>query len=193
MSIRTALGWAALVLAALAIGVAATRPIMRLLLDRSLIRDGAWRTTLTAGSTDANIYERAAIAIGGIYALSKQETLYYTAFTDSAGGTLDGRCDYLLRGRPLPARWWSLTLYGADSYLVPNDAGVYSRHADNLEFAADGSFEMPVSSQPQASNGLPSPARGEFSITARLYNPDPAIFKDLTAVALPQIVRGACR
>lgn len=193
MSITRALGWTAFVLAALVTGVAAIRPIMITLLDRSLIHDGPWRTTLTAGSREANFYERAAIAIGGIYALSKEETLYYTAFSDSEGRPLDGRCFYEVSGRPLPARWWSLTMYGADNYLVPNAAGVYSRHADNLQFEPDGSFAMPVSATPQARNWLPAPAQGEFSITARLYNPDPAIFKDLTAVALPQILRGTCR
>jgi hypothetical protein len=166
---------------------------MGALMERMAIHDGPWRTTLSAGASGANPYERAAIAIAGLYALGKDETIYYTAFTDSEGRTLDGRCDYAVRGRPLPARWWSLTMYGADHYLVPNAAGVYSRHANSLEFAADGSYLMPVSAGPQDRNWLPSPDRGAFSITARLYNPDPAIFKDLTAVPLPRIERGDCR
>lgn len=193
MSITRALGWTALVVAAVATGVIATRPVMQTLLNHSMIQAGPWRTTLSAGSAEANIYERAAIAIAGLYALSRQETLYYTAFVDSDGQPLDGRCDYRLRGLPLPARWWSLTMYGAEHYLVPNSADLYSRHADNLEFEADGSFYIPVSAQAQSRNWLPAPDDGEFSITARLYNPDPAVFRDLSAVALPEIRRGACR
>lgn len=193
MSINKVLGWAALVLGALAAGVVATRPVMRSLLDRMSIQDGAWRTTLTAGSADSNLYERAGIAIAGLYALSKQETIYYTAFHDSAGQMLDGHCDYHLSGKPLPARWWSLTLYGADNFLVDNPVSIYSRHSNNLEFESDGTYVVAISARAQARNWLPAPAAGEFSITARLYNPDPSIFKDLGTVALPRIERGNCR
>ena len=193
MSIKRGLGWAALVGAALATGVLTVKPVIGLVLDRLAIRAGPWRTTVATGSTEANPYERAAVAVAGLYALSKEETLYYTAFIDSEGRPLDGRCDYQLAGRPLPSRWWSLTLYGADHYLVPNTANVFSRHANNLEFEADGAFVVPVSAQAQARNWLPAPAQGAFSITARLYNPAPAAFADLTAVPLPTITRGACR
>lgn len=193
MSITRAAGWAALVIAALATGVAAVKPVMGLLMERLAIHDGPWRATLSAGSSDANLYESAAIAVAGLYALSKEETIYYTAFTDNDGRTLEGRCDYRVSGRPLPARWWSLTMYGADNFLVANPAEIYSRHAGNLALEPDRSFVVLVSAKGPFGNWLPSPAEGAFSITARLYNPDPAIFHDLTAVPLPKIERGVCR
>lgn len=193
MSITRAAGWAALVIAALATGVAAVKPVMGALMERLAIHDGPWRTTLSAGSNDANLYESAAIAVAGLYALSKEETIYYTAFTDSQGRTLDGHCDYRVSGVALPARWWSLTMYGADNFLVANAANIYSRHANSLAFEPDGSYVVAVSSNTQPRNWLPSPEQGAFSITARLYNPDPAIFRDLTTVALPKIECGACR
>ena len=193
MSIKYGLGWAGLVVAALVTGVLSVKPVIGLTMDRLAIQAGAWRTNVATGSAEANPYERAAVAVAGLYALSREETLYYTAFTDSDGRALDGRCEYRLAGRPLPSRWWSLTLYGADHYLVANPANVFSRHANNLEFDADGSFIVPVSAQPQARNWLPAPAQGAFSITARLYNPDPAVFADLVAVPLPTIARGTCR
>lgn len=193
MSITRVLGWAALVLGALAAGVATVKPVTALMMERLAISAGPWRTYAATGSSEANLYERAAIAVSGLYALSKEETVYFTAFTDSEGRALDGRCDYRLSGRPLPSRWWSLTLYGADHYLVANAAGVYSRHAGNLEFEPDGSFVVPVSVQPPPRNGLPAPAQGAFSITARLYNPDPSVFANLATVPLPVIARGECR
>jgi hypothetical protein len=136
---------------------------------------------------------RGAIAIAGLYALSREETVYYTAFTDSEGRELDGRCDYTLAGRPPPSRWWSFTLYGADHYLVDNPAHVYSRHAGNLALESDGGFRIAVSPAPQPRNWLPAPASGGFSITARLYNPEPALLRDLAGAPLPTIERGACR
>lgn len=174
-------------------GVLAARPIVGAIVERSGVYAGPWRTYAATGSADANPYERAAIAVAGLYALSKDETVYYTAFTDSAGEPLAGRCDYRLVGQPLPSRWWSFTLYGDDHYLVANPARVYSRHASNLEFEAGGGYVVPVSAQPQPRNWLPAPAAGGFSITARLYNPDPRIFRDLAGAGLPAIERGACR
>lgn len=193
MSINQAAGWAGLVVGALLAGVLAAKPVTVFVMERLVVSAGPWQTTATTGSSEANLYERAAIAVAGLYALSPQETVYYTAFTDSAGRALEGRCDYRLSGRPLPSRWWSLTLYGADHYLVANEAGVYSRHAGNLALEADGSFVVPVSARAQAGNWLPAPANGAFSITARLYNPEAAVLKDLGATALPAIERGACR
>src|SRR5688572_3872344 len=149
MSIKRGLGWAGLVGAAVATGVLTVKPVIGLTMERLAIKAGPWRTNVATGSAEANPYERAAIAVAGLYALSKEETLYYTAFTDSDGRALDGRCDYRVTGRPLPARWWSLTLYGADHYLVANPANVFSRHANNLEFDGDGAYVVHVSAQPQ--------------------------------------------
>jgi hypothetical protein len=193
MSIKRLAGWALLVAAAVAAGVLSVRPAMRAVLEASAVRSGPWSTVAGAGSAEANFYERAAIAIAGLYALSREETVYYTAFTDSEGRELDGRCDYTLAGRPPPSRWWSFTLYGADHYLVDNPAHVYSRHAGNLALESDGGFRIAVSPAPQPRNWLPAPASGGFSITARLYNPEPALLRDLAGAPLPTIERGACR
>lgn len=185
--------WTSLVLAACITGILAAKPVMTCMLDRLAIRNGPWRTVLGAGSADANIYERAAVAIAGLYALAKEETIYYTAFTDSDGRELDGRCDYSLTGRPFAARWWSLTMYGADHYLVENPANIYSRHANNLEFGTDRGYVVPVSAQAKPHNWLPAPADGKFSITLRLYNPEAAIHRNPGATPLPSIRRETCR
>lgn len=193
MSISNGWRWAGVVVAGIVAGVLAVRPVVETLVDRAAVRAGPWRTNVATGSAEANLYERAAIAVAGLYALSRDETLYYTAFADSAGAPLDGRCDYRLAGRPLPGRWWSLTLYGADHYLVANAPGIYSRHAGNLEPEPDGSYVVAVSALPQARNWLPAPAAGGFSITARLYNPATAVSADPAAAPMPRIERGACR
>lgn len=187
------LKWIGFILFAGFTGVLATKPVITYMMDRTAIHNGPWRTNLSAGSVNANLYERAAIAVAGLYALEKEETIYYTAFTDSSGETLDGRCDYRMTGQPFAARWWSLTLYGADHYLVDNSATLYSRHAGNLEFESDHSYVIAISSQTQPHNWLPAPATGAFSITLRLYNPQAVIRDDLAGTPLPNIKREMCR
>lgn len=184
---------ACFVVGALAVGLLTVKPLVTCMMDRSAIRNGPWRTVLGAGSENANIYERAAIAVAGLYALSKEETLYYTSFTDDSGAALDAHCDYRLSGQPFAARWWSLTLYGADHYLVPNSAHVYSRHVRNLAFDADGYYSIQISASLKPVNWLPAPVDGRFSITLRLYNPSKSISEHLESTPLPKITREACR
>jgi hypothetical protein len=188
-----ALGWLIVGVAGIATGVAATRPVVRWLIERSMIHDGPWLTSATTGSAAGGPYERAAVAIAGLYALSKEETVYYTAYSDDDGRPLDGACDYVVLGAKLPARWWSLTLYGPDDFLVANSAHVYSRHAANLAFDDGGRFTVRVSAHDQEKNWLPSPASGGYSLTLRLYNPQPQLVAHLESAQLPSIGRERCR
>lgn len=189
---RQVLQGTAVVLAAALTGALATKPLLVYLMDQRALRNGPWRTSIHTGSAAANPYERAAVALAGLYALTPAEAVYFTAFTDSAGQTLRGECQYIVRGTPPPARWWSLTAYGADHYLVPNAAGVHARHASNLPATADGRFEIALAAQPNTANGLPIPAMGVFSLTLRLYNPNAAVRAQLKTLALPTITAEGC-
>jgi hypothetical protein len=119
--------------------------------------------------------------------------VYWTAERDAGGQPLDARCDYVVEGEELPARWWSMTLYGADQFLVPNQAGRFSFSQTTLAREPGGPWRVEVSSQPRGGNWLPSGAAGSFSLTLRLYNPQPPVYEQPTRVALPRIARGDCR
>jgi hypothetical protein len=84
------------------------------------ISDGPWSTSLDTGSSEGGPYLRARIAVHGLLALSREETVYYSTLRDSDGAGLDGNCSYLLEGRDPPRRWWSITAYGSDDFLIPN-------------------------------------------------------------------------
>ena len=75
---------------------------------------GPWRASMLAGSQDADLYTRAQVAIGGLLALNRSETMYYLARTDSQGDVLRSRCTYRIHGTPPKARWWSITAYAED-------------------------------------------------------------------------------
>ena len=189
---RKSLAWTALVMASAIVGAATTKPLLRYLIDRHATHNGPWRTSANTGSAAANPWERAAVALAGLYALTPQEAVYYTAFTDSSGEMLRGECHYRVRGAPPPARWWSLTAYGADHYLVPNPAGLYARHAGNLPPSPDGRFDIALAPQATLEGSLPTPAEGPYSVTLRVYNPAPEVLAHLATLPLPSIIRESC-
>ncbi|MDP9142771.1 MAG: DUF1214 domain-containing protein [Pseudomonadota bacterium] len=172
------------------------KPVLGVLMERNSIHNGPWRTSADTGAVDANPWSRAAVAIAGLYALSRQEAIYYTAFTDSSGDALRGECVYTVSGTTPDARWWSLTVYGADHFLVPNPENRYAVNAVNLPSAATGRIDLTLSGDAAAiqhrADALPVPAQGAFSLTLRLYNPPPAMATQLASVPLPAIQRGGC-
>jgi len=158
------------------------------------IDNGPWSTTLAAGSADAGIYTKAAIAIGGLLALSKEETIYYTAFEDSDGDSLTENCTYRVAGVDPDTRWWSMTIYALDNYLVRNDDNHPSVAQTTVERTRPGYFEAVVSADPQPVNWISSRNAGSpFSLTMRLYNPGEAVYTAPDKTPLPTIKKEACK
>jgi len=144
------------------------------------VSNGPWRTSFVTGSTDADLYTRARVAVGGLLALAPSETVYWTAERDAEGRPLDARCDYRVEGEEQLARWWSLTAYGADQFLIPNDAGRYSFSQTTLRREPGGPWTVVLSSEPHPGNWLPSGSAGRtgaFDLTLRLYNPKPGVYE----------------
>jgi hypothetical protein len=154
------------------------------------ISDGPWRTSLYAGSSEGSPYLRAQIAVHGLLALGREEMIYYTAADDSDGKTLNGNCSYQIEGRDLPARWWSITVYGADDFLIPNSADRYSVSMNSVARRADGTFVVTLSKGQAEGNWTPV-SGGRFSVTIRLYNPQAAVAADPEDVPLPGIRKAA--
>lgn len=155
------------------------------------VSDGPWQTSLDVGSKDAGIIERARVAVHGLLALNRQETIYYSTSVDSDGGALSGACTYQLTGRDPPARWWSITAYGSDDFLIPNAANRYSVSVNTVARRADGSFTLILSKANGGVNWIPV-GEDRFSLSLRLYNPGKAVTADPAHVPLPTITRGTC-
>ncbi|RIL01388.1 MAG: hypothetical protein DCC71_17925 [Proteobacteria bacterium] len=165
-------------------------------LEASGVRNGPWNTNTAIGSDAADPWTRAAVAVGGLLALSSREALYWTAFVDSAGERLTSGCRYEIRGRDPGARWWSLTAYGADHFLIANPARRYSWTAASVAREPDGGFVIAAGGAPDARNPLPvgePTARAPFSLTLRLYEPSRETLADPARAGLPTIERGACQ
>lgn len=155
------------------------------------VSDGPWKTNLLIGSSGGGIYTRAAVAAHGLLALNRSETIYYSAYADDAGDRLDGNCTYLVAGRDPPTRWWSITAYAADDYLIPNPAHRYSVSKNSATRDASGKFIATVSKKHLGRDWI-AVAGAPFSLTLRLYNPDAAVAADPAHVTLPAIKKVSC-
>lgn len=154
-----------------------------------------WQSDWTIGSTAANPWTRARIARHGLLALTKEEAVYFTRATDEGGKRLKEACTYRVSGTAMPALWWSVTLYNADSRLPPNTDDALSY--DLTKAAAEGdadTWNFTVSPTRPAEGGwVSSKAAGDFDLTLRLYKPSPAMLADPEAtLPPPKIERMSC-
>ena len=182
---------------------------------RSLVKIGPWETSLLAGSPQADAYTRARVAVVGLLALGRHETVYYVARTDSTGQALRSRCQYQIDGLAPPARWWSLTAYADDHFLfeAPQDRfslnGALARLDPRGEFHvmtgptrpvwadANGHDDANLRKGPNGSEAettwLPTPGDRGLELTLRLYHPSPALQEDPRGLHAPTIRRvGSC-
>lgn len=193
------------------IGIAAAIHTVRAGALGSNVSIGPWQTGRDFGTTDASAKTRAVVALRGLLALPAREARYYTASTDDAGRPLDGRCRYRVEGGALPGRWWSLTLYDRDGYLVRNAAGRYSVESAAITriqqgspnsakakamaaiMAAEQRWTIGVSPTPlPGTNWLPTGGIDHFELTLRLYLPTDGGKGDPSRRILPFITREAC-
>ena len=141
--------------------------------ESASLKNGPWFTNLTVGSQEAGIY--------------------YTAYADEDGEPLRGDCDYTIEGNDLDARWWSITVYGDDDFLIPNDGNRYSYNGKNVTYDADGRYTIHLSRVAKEGDWLPAGNEERLSLWLRLYDPRPAFYESASTVELPRIVREECR
>ena len=158
---------------------------------------GPWRVSLLAGSADADLHTRARVALGGLLALNRDETMYFVARVDSAGAPLRSRCRYRVSGAPPAARWWSITAYADDLFLFPDPLRRYG--VNGASAAHDGAGRFTFVSGPEAPQPgvgvpwVPTPGDRGLVYTLRLYQPASSLRAAPAAVAAPRIERlGDC-
>lgn len=177
----------------LAIGLGAAWALTSRGLTNGAIVNGAWSTSLGFGTKATDPVTRAMVARSGLLALPAKETVYWSAKADAVGAPLDGNCRYRLSGKPLDARWWSVTIYDEAGYLVANDAKIWSVNGANVALDTKGEWGVTIAPQkPAAGAWLPGTRGQPFHLTLRMYNPGPGFRADPAGAALPQIVREGC-
>ena len=151
-----------------------------------------WAGDLTTGSADASPYLRARIARHALLAMAKSEAIYFIRDKDSEGQPLREQCTYRVSGGPLPAQWWSITLYNAANFLPDNNDEALSFAANR---AGDGEWSAIIAptAPAESDNWISSRNAGEFDLTLRLYVPeDDALARPAEAIAAPTVERLEC-
>jgi hypothetical protein len=154
-----------------------------------VVRNGPWRHNPLAGSTAAGPYGRARLARFAPLALNASEAVYFVAQTDSDGNPFRCEHSYRVEGRPPEGRWWSVTAYAADGFLMPNPADRWSFNSENVQSDADGGFVIHLSRKERSTNWLPLGVGETFLLALRVYNPEPSVRDHPATAELPRIVR----
>lgn len=139
-----------------------------------------WSTSYAGSRFGEDYLLRAAVAMDQIYVLDRSEALYPVAHVDGNGAVLDGRNSYTIcfRKQDLPPvhAFWSISLYYAKGFFVPNAIGRYSigDRTPGLTYGKDGSLRIAIQSADpgpaRQANWLPAP-REPFMLMMRLYRP----------------------
>lgn len=161
-------------------------------LNDGMISVGPWQTGKSFGSADASALTRAKVSLSGLLALPANEAMYFTADRDSDGRALEGRCSYRVSGGKLDGRWWSITLYEGEGWLVKNAANRWSIPASAVSTDASGRWSFAVAPRAEPGIWLPTGSAKAFQLTLRLYHPSAAIQAAPNRAQLPNIARQEC-
>lgn len=177
----------------IALGLAATNAAVERRVGFDLVRAGPWTSSATAGSQEADPYIKASLARGAEIPLGLAEGLTFIAAADSSGGSLDGRCDYLVQGAAPAARYWTLSVMTGGGRLIDDAAKRYGFTSAEIVRSGNGDFKIAVSPLARPGNWLPVGPTASFVLVLRLYDtPVTATASTLNAQSMPTIVRTGC-
>ena len=151
--------------------------------SRSIARvthHNGWSFTTKTGLYGTDYLMRALVTAIGLGANRPQDAVYPTSTEGRrTATTYDGANKYVMRfpkGQLPPANgFWSLTMYNAQYFFVPNPINRYSISArQNLKSNPDGSTDLYIQKDSpgadKESNWLPAPP-GKFVLMLRMYWP----------------------
>ncbi len=170
-------------------------------LGQNSLQNGDWHTNESTGSAEAGVILRAAIAINGLLASTRKDSMYYV-LNSVAGEPLRLNCRYRIEGGDYDADWWSITAYGWDNFLIPNQEKRYSFNNKTATRGEDGRWVIHVGAHHEDGNWLPVGASGapvasktkgyDFDLLLRLYTPGDAYLQNPESAPLPVVTQEGC-
>ncbi|HKI35111.1 MAG TPA: DUF1254 domain-containing protein [Gemmataceae bacterium] len=144
------------------------------------IEVNGWQVPTKTGVYGTDYLQRAFVTAIGLGANRPQDAIYPTSAVDADGKPYSGANKYVIHfasKRELPPvdGFWSLTMYDAEMFFVPNSLKRYTLSERNkLKENADGSIDLYLQKDSPGSeketNWLPAP-EGKFVLMLRLYWP----------------------
>ena len=159
------------------------------------IMNGWAMMTSPIGTYGTDYLKRALVAFMGLGASPVEDALFPTAFTMPDGSPFDSNAKYEVRlpanGLPPARAFWSLTMYNDQQLFADNPIRRYAiGNRDYLRYDSDGSLMLYIQRESpgrdRESNWLPTPRQGAFTMTLRLYWPEP---KALDGTWAPPLVK----
>ena len=157
----------------------------------AFVKNDIWTILPSPGDPDRSIYTRAAVAAAGTFASKKPEQAYYQTEIDIEDQPLNGNCLYRLSGEDIESRWWSITPYANDGFLIENTEKLYSYNSETINYNANGGFEIyflgdnDFISDVSNENWLRVNQDENFNVSLRIYYPGEEFFSNLRRVNLP--------
>lgn len=150
---------------------------------------GNWQTVdKDKDLNTADLLTIAQVAVYGPYALTKKEVIYLSTSTDSEGNELDPKSDYVISGKKLNAKYWSITAYDESGFLIKNPINTYSYNLETVKYEADStSYKINLSGSEKKENWLPINNVKKATLIIRLYLPSDELRNNLTVETLPKI------
>ncbi len=164
----------------------------------AFVKNDIWTILPSPGDPDRSIYTRAAVAAAGTFASKKPEQAYYQTEIDIEDQPLNGNCLYRLSGEDIESRWWSITAYANDGFLIENTEKLYSYNSETINYTANGGFEIyflgdnDFISDVSNENWLRVNQDENFNVSLRIYYPGEEFFSNLRRVNLPIIEKVKC-
>jgi hypothetical protein len=160
-------------------------------------RGGPWQAWVNAGSSAADPYTRAHIAVTGQLPITSASGLTYFAERDEDGSVLSSDCEYEIIARPFNAVWWTIAAFDEDGNLIPNKAGRHSFSSQSLTILSDGTQRIVLAPQARPGHWLPSGEDKYVTLVLRIIRPlalesDEGDEQQDQAESLPQMRRTAC-
>lgn len=179
-------------------GLASALAFTGLLSERFRLGDAVtidrWYSNWSIGTDVLDPYTKAWVSRYGLFALRRNEAVYFNTRQDVDGKSLLEDCTYAVAVEEQPGEWWSLTVYNADGFLPENND-------EHLSFDALKADELQTrdvvlsSKRPDREDAgwISTSNAGAFDLTFRVYLPTTeAIESPEDNFRLPEVKRISC-
>jgi len=155
------------------------RIMLQFKINRDVKHTNGWNFTTKTGIYGTDYLMRALVTAIGLGANRPQDAVYPTSLKPADGDAYDGAHTYVMhfpKGQLPPARgFWSLTMYDAEYFFVPNVLNRYSiSPRQGLKSNPDGSVDLYIQKDSpgaaKEANWLPAPP-SKFVLMLRMYWP----------------------